>query len=67
MLSLAYRILCDRRPPQKRSFQRPGASGLIFFVSPFSLVSRLWVFILKYDIVLIMMDYDFLALYASVC
>ena len=30
MLSLAYRILCDRKPPQKRSFQRPGASGLIF-------------------------------------
>ena len=36
------------------------------FADIFSLVSRLWVFILKYDIVLIMTDYEFLALYTSV-
>nr|DAK24532.1 MAG TPA: hypothetical protein [Caudoviricetes sp.] len=30
-------------------------------------VSRLWDFFLKYDIVLIMMNYDFLSLYIYVC
>ena len=39
-------------------------SPVLRFRLPF--VSRLWVFTLKYDIVLIMTDYEFLALYTSV-